>query len=45
CTLSRYLRTANLVPGEETSFTLMTSIPEGVPAGETTVGKLTISGS
>lgn len=43
CTQSSYLRTAVLVPGASTDFTLFASIPEGTPAGETNVSILTLS--
>ncbi|MBI4181839.1 MAG: hypothetical protein HY520_02625 [Candidatus Aenigmarchaeota archaeon] len=45
CTNSRYLRVATLFPGDESFFELFTSVPQGIPSGATTGGKLTISGS
>ena len=45
CTNRDYLRAANLIPGSEFSISIFASIPYGMPAGNTTTGTLTISGT
>lgn len=45
CTNRAYLRGGDIVPGSEAEFNLKASIPKGMPAGNTTVGTLTIIAS
>lgn len=42
CVNADYLRRANIVPGDEAAFSVIASIPKGVPAGDTRTGTLTI---
>ncbi|MBI4020206.1 MAG: hypothetical protein HY367_02655 [Candidatus Aenigmarchaeota archaeon] len=45
CDNDAYLRDSALVPGAETSATVMASVPEGIPAGDTAVGYMTFIGT
>ncbi|VVB60823.1 Uncharacterised protein [uncultured archaeon] len=42
CNSNGYLRNGNLIPGDETSISVFASIPQGIPAGDTKTGTLTV---